>query len=238
MQNALRILGYPNPYHFSSLYGNPRDCDMWSAAIRAKYFHEGKPFGREEFDQLLGHVGAVTDAPCTLFAEELITLYPEAKVVLVERDVEKWYTSWDTLVTAAFNPILSIISITDPWFTGRIQNTGMLWMRGQVGANNLAEARGNARDMYKAYYEHVRRVTPKERLLEYRLGSGWEPLCDFLGKEVPGVEFPHSNESESLKKVFEEMARKGMRNSVCNLGVVGAVMAGLGAVGFAVWGWV
>ncbi|PVH80118.1 hypothetical protein DL98DRAFT_207620 [Cadophora sp. DSE1049] len=229
MQNALRILGYPNPYHFSSVYGNVRDCDMWVDALRAKYDGIGKPFGRPEFDQLLGHVGAVTDAPCTLFARELIEAYPEAKIVLVERDIEKWYKSWDSLVTGAFMPILKVLSITDPWFTGRIQKLGMTWMRTQVRATSLEEARGNARDVYREYYAEVRRVAPKERLLEYELGSGWGPLCEFLGKEVPDVEFPHANESASLGLVFEEMGKKGVRNSLRNLAAVGAVLAAFAA---------
>lgn len=224
MQNALRILDYPNPYHFSSVYGNVRDCDMWVDALRAKHDGVGTPFGRTEFDQLLGHVGAVTDAPCTLFAKELIEAYPEAKIVLVERDIEKWYKSWDSLVTGAFQPILKVLSVTDPWFTGRIQRLGMMWMRTQVGARTVEEARANARDVYREYYEEVRRVAPKERLLEYELGSGWGPLCEFLGRDVPDVEFPHANESATLGVMFEEMGKKGVRNSLWNLAVVGAVL--------------
>ncbi|KAH7308734.1 P-loop containing nucleoside triphosphate hydrolase protein [Rhexocercosporidium sp. MPI-PUGE-AT-0058] len=229
MQNAFRILGYPNPYHFSSVYGNIRDCDMWVEALRAKYDSIGTPFSRVEFDQLLGHVGAVTDAPCTLFAKELIEAYPEAKIVLVERNIEKWYKSWDSLVTGAFNPVLKVLSITDPWFIGRIQALGMTWMRTQVGAKDLDEARRNARDMYREYYAEIRRIAPKERLLEYELGSGWEPLCEFLGKQVPEVEFPHANESQSLSVMFEEMGKKGMMNSLRNIAVVGAAVAALAA---------
>lgn len=206
---------------------------MWVEALRAKYDGIGQPFGRAEFDQLLGHVGAVTDAPCTIFAKELIEAYPEAKIVLVERDIEKWYKSWDSLVTGAFTPILKVLSITDPWFTGRIQELGMVWMRTQVGAKNLVEARSKARDMYGEYYAEIRRVVPKDRLLEYELGSGWGPLCEFLGKEVPDVEFPHENESESLGVMFEEMGRKGIRNSLRN---IAAVVGAAGAV-FVVW-WV
>jgi hypothetical protein len=44
-------------------------------------------------------------------------------------------------------------------------------------------------------------MVPSERLLVYKLGSGWEPLCRFLGKDVPrGVEFPRVNETEELKE--------------------------------------
>jgi len=34
-----------------------------------------------------------------------------------------------------------------------------------------------------------------ERMLEFRVEEGWEPLCRFLGKEIPeGVEFPNVDE--------------------------------------------
>jgi hypothetical protein len=42
---------------------------------------------------------------------------------------------------------------------------------------------------YKEHYEHVRRFVPKERLLEFSMGDGWEPLCAFLGNDVPAEEF-------------------------------------------------
>lgn len=235
MQNAFRILGYPNPYHFSSMYGNVQDCDMWVDALRAKYEGVGS-FGRAEFDQLLGHVGAVTDAPCILFAAELLDAYPDAKVVLVERDIDAWYKSFETLVTAAMNPFLNLFCYTDPAWMGRIQKVGMMWMKYQVGATTSNEAKANAKDMYRAYYADIRRITPKEKLLEYKLGSGWEPLCAFLGKDVPDVPFPHSNESTALKSVFEEMGKKAMKNSASNLAVVSSITVGVFAVLWAVFG--
>lgn len=62
MQRAYAILGYANPYHFSSIFGNIKDCDMWMEAFNAKYHGKGS-FGKEQWDQLLGHCGAVTDFP-------------------------------------------------------------------------------------------------------------------------------------------------------------------------------
>ncbi len=61
-------------------------------------------------------------------------------------------------------------------------------------------------------YELIRRILPRERLLEYQLGSGREPLCDFLGKEVPDVEFPKVNETDSMHEKMSIIARRGVRN--------------------------
>ena len=53
----------------------------------------------------------------------------------------------------------------------------------------------------KAYREHnnyVLNKCPKEKLLVYRIGDGWEPLCKFLGEPVPKVDFPWSNRAASV----------------------------------------
>ena len=83
---------------------------MWIEAIEAKFEGKGKPFEREDWDQLLGHCmvsptipqsrthnvaristetkepKAVTDTPCTVFYQELLAAYPDAKVILGVRD--------------------------------------------------------------------------------------------------------------------------------------------------------
>jgi hypothetical protein len=55
----------------------------------------------------------------------------------------------------------------------------------------------------RVFEEHnaaVRRAVPADRLLEYTIGSGWKPLCDFLGKPVPGEEFPRLNDTAAFQE--------------------------------------
>lgn len=48
-------------------------------------------FTAADFDPLIGHSVAVTDAVASVFAAELIAAYPEAKVVLnYRRDLDAW----------------------------------------------------------------------------------------------------------------------------------------------------
>jgi hypothetical protein len=53
---------------------------------------------------------------------------------------------------------------------------------GIFGARDGHEIRENAKAYHQGYYEHVRRIVPPERRLEYKLGDGWGPPCEFLGK--------------------------------------------------------
>ena len=43
----------------STRHWNPKDADMWTEALEEKY-KNGKEFSRQDRDQLLGHVEAIT----------------------------------------------------------------------------------------------------------------------------------------------------------------------------------
>lgn len=56
MRTALIQLGFVDCYHMASVvHENPKDAEMWAEAFDAKYAGKGKPYGREEWDKLLGH---------------------------------------------------------------------------------------------------------------------------------------------------------------------------------------
>lgn len=87
----------------------------------------------------------------------------------------------------------------------------MRWVRGWFASNSKSEMKAQAVPMYEKHYALVRNLTPPERLLEYRLGSGWEPLCEFLGKPVPiNVPFPSANDQKSLQETTGLINQKSM----------------------------
>jgi hypothetical protein len=57
------------------------------------------------------------------------------------------------------------------------------------------------RQAYVDHYAHVRAVVPKDNLLEFRSEDGWEPLCKFLGKQVPEGPYPHINDAKALVRL-------------------------------------
>lgn len=229
MRMAFEILGYASPYHFSSFYDNVRDCDIWRDLIDKKYHGKaGPPISKADFDGLLGHCGAVTDMPCHLFAAELIEFYPDAKIVLVERDIDAWSKSWSHFLDNAFNPVLPFLARFDPYWMGRIVGTGVAGTHIQVGREKtLAGAKAKSREVYQEHYALVRSLVPKDRILEYRMGDGWGPLCEFLGKPVPDVEFPHENDTAKNSQGFKELAILGLKHIAWNgaklVSVVGAL---------------
>jgi hypothetical protein len=65
------------------------------------------------------------------------------------------------------------------------------------GANNSAEVNGTEWESTKATYiaenEEIKTFCQENNrtLLEFSVADGWEPLCAFLGVDVPDVPFPH-----------------------------------------------
>lgn len=76
MQAALTLLGYEHTYHGFDTFDHPKDWEYWERAADAKWFGKGKPFGRAEYDEFLGHCAATTDVSA-MFAEDLVAAYPE-----------------------------------------------------------------------------------------------------------------------------------------------------------------
>lgn len=66
----------------------------------------------------VGYV-ALTDVPAALFIPELLELYPDAKVVLVDRDTEKWWNSVELITKNASYPSWALRILLWPCFTWR-----------------------------------------------------------------------------------------------------------------------
>lgn len=232
MSAAFEILGIPS-WHWVKMAENPPDLPMWAEALESK-FDPNKPdrmaLDRKDFDNLLGHVGACTDQPAAVMTEELVAAYPEAKVVLVERDVDRWFESYNkTVIAGPNNPIVPFVTRIDKRFVGpmaRILDLNVEHVfnvksrRESWCINNQAyfeEWRRKAKAGYRAHNEMVKRVTPPERLLIFKLDEGWEPLCQFLDKPIPDVAFPQINDAEALNEKIALYIAEGMRRGLLDL---------------------
>lgn len=196
---ALEQLGY-RPYHMSKAIQAPKsNLDVWREGLNAKFHGIGNPWGREEFDKILGEYDCVADVPCICFAEELIAAYPDAKVILSTRDVEEWLVSMDSSAGVVLRwKGWEWLSRYDPALVEPFWEHAKVVMPAAFGTFSDFSGTSPARRKFEKHYENVRKVTPKGRLLEYRVQEGWEPLCDFLGKDVPEESFPRINDKKQF----------------------------------------
>ena len=56
-----------------------------------------------------------------------------------------------------------------------------------------------AKAAYEAHNQHVRDTADPARLVEWRTGDGWAPICGALGVPVPAEPFPHVNTTAQFR---------------------------------------
>ncbi|KAK0634394.1 P-loop containing nucleoside triphosphate hydrolase protein [Bombardia bombarda] len=230
LAQALAILGYDHTYHgWDIVYDSECHSPGWVRLVRKKWYpdtipnKEDREITATDFDALLGHSVAVTDAAASVFAAEMVRAYPEAKVVLnMRRDVDGWVESLGrTLVRANESWGFWVASWLDrecfwAWHVYERFMWPLLFRAGGVEHSSM-----------------IRGLVPKERLLEWYIEDGWEPLCKFLGKPVPDVEFPHANAANGGWKARElQCNKRWVERAFVNLLliIVGTIVVGALAV--------
>ena len=233
MKKALLILGQKRVHHAYELYNHPEQCDLWLAAWDAKTKGLGRTLDRRYWEKMLAGYTAVTDMPAVCFAEELIDAFPEAKVILVQRDEQKWARSFKTGVIDTFfdNSIITgSISILDRKLMRPIH---CLWSRllasddGFLKGTTRSQVSYNAINIYRDHNALVKAKTAPENLLLFDLNDGWEPLCSFLGADVPDVPFPNVNEGDAVKDLVATFMKRSMIRVARNLAFISLGIAGV-----------
>ncbi|XP_076807209.1 uncharacterized protein LOC143450517 [Clavelina lepadiformis] len=205
---ALRQLGY-QVYDFMDHFWY--HYDDWIKIMQ-------KGASTEDFQRMYKDVDALTGAPIYIFWEEIHKAFPDAKIILSVRDEDEWYQSYtghgDKLRAYYKYPMTQILTPTGRKY--------FKFYRGLVRLNFGADmcspfdfSHHNSESMIRMRYRqnnmYCAQRAPKDKLLVYNVKEGWEPLCAFLGKEVPREPFPHRNIGavfiEDLKDVHPAMNR-------------------------------
>ncbi len=203
---ALEILSFKT-YHFAS----PDHAKKWAAISMGESAEL-----LEDMLKLIALEGyqATCDQPTADVFEEQMKLYPNARVILTVRDSPSaWVKSWKVLMR--FIEIQEKnFSLTYPTF---IQWIPFMqdWkiMRNMMGCRTIGSEPEDLirgwkykedpdsflEECYIKHNKKVYQVVPPEKLLEFNVKSGWQPLCDFLQVPVPDVDFPFVNESADLE---------------------------------------
>ena len=183
LASALRILGY-------EIYDFPEHTnihlDEW-----IRIYCDGKA---PDFVSMYSGVDGVTDLPAAFWFEEILACFPEAKVILTLRDNDDvWVQSWAqhlhmTRDLGVFSKLAYLVC-PKPRKLLDFFNAEDTAVYGSINPNSTFLFK-------KRYNEHNKRVQaviPASKLLVYNVKQGWEPLCQFLGLEVPSQEFPREN---------------------------------------------
>ena len=174
---------------------------------------------------------ACIDVPTAAFMPELIAAYPNAKVIICMRDPDAWLKSVNDSVGVAMKSLsLKFLAHFDSYFLKRLFAMIDSMMYGLFG-NNFLRDPDHTKEIYLELHEEVRQMVPKDRMLEFQLKQGWAPLCNFLGKDIPGKPFPHINESAEFGT---RMALVGQK-AIIRIGKQYLPMVGAAAALAGVW---
>lgn len=194
LKAALEHLGYGPCYHMFEVIAQPERAQDWELAMDGRV---------SDWQQVLGGFESTVDWPGCAFYRELMDFYPDAKVLLTVRDPERWYDStYGTIYQFVQDPP------GDDDFSAKLRPTieRMIW---NGTFDGRFEDRAHAIDVFERHNAEVQRVVPADRLLVYRVGEGWQRLCDFLGVPVPQEEFPHVNDSASIRDLAAQVSADG-----------------------------
>ncbi|KAL6063435.1 Sulfotransferase family protein [Balamuthia mandrillaris] len=204
MKVALERLGFGPCYHMIENLENGDSQKWYKRYVNAK----DKPSWEDIFSKTKNYRSTV-DFPSFVFYKELMEEYPEAKVIHTTREPEKWYASANQTIFTMFPGHYASfgLSLFFSIFPSARKTAQMI--RTVSPHMPIIDDKQKAVKYFKARDEEVLRTVPKEKLLVFHPGDGWEPLCKFLGVPIPDEPFPHVNDTEDFKKIVAKLSRIG-----------------------------
>jgi hypothetical protein len=190
---AMDILGLSPCYHMQNVFADLDEAVKWRAALDSAEALE---------DVVAGQV-SVIDWPGTYHWRTLMDLFPDAKVLLSVRSGESWARSMQDTIwgmlwgDGLLGHITKVHTDVDPKYDFYIEMMKEMWRRADLAdENSTLESMATAMERYN---QEVIAAVPADRLLVWRAGDGWEPICEFMDLPVPSDPFPHVNETAGFE---------------------------------------
>lgn len=176
---AFEHLGLGPCHHMTEVFADARrQVPLWLDAAR----------GEADWEAIFAGYRSTCDYPSASFWREIAAHYPKAPVVLVTRDPDSWF---DSVSETIFSPWMQDAHFGTPEHR-LMQETIFARIDGDVTNRTFLT------DWYLRRNAAVVAGLAPERLLHFDPRDGWEPLCAFLGVEVPDVPFPRVNSRAQL----------------------------------------
>jgi len=184
LQLALQQLLDGRCYHMIEVFGRPDDIPVWHRAVNGEM---------PDWNDFLSDFTATVDWPASAFWREIADANPDAVVLLSSRDSEGW---WKSAANTIFNVARREVPPDEPDLQAQMDMIDdMFRLRFTPNWQDETEAKR----AFEQHNEAVRAAIPADRLIDYRVGDGWKPICDKLGLPVPDAPFPHVNTTAEFR---------------------------------------
>lgn len=197
LKAALETLGHAPVFHTTDLLTSAKDIGVWEAAMKGEGVDWRTFFAPYE----------VVDWPAAFFYRDIIRAHPEAKVMVSVRDPEGWFESTQGVLKQVRSLNLPIPQVR------RVK--GFLEAGLATFFEGKSEDKAYMVSFFERHTEAVKSFVGAENVLVYSVEEGWEPLCDFLGVDVPQEPFPRLNQQEGFKGLASRLfSGKSWRDAV------------------------
>ncbi|ASP20016.1 hypothetical protein ANTHELSMS3_01310 [Antarctobacter heliothermus] len=176
LKAALEHLGFGPCHHMSEVVSDSGQIEAWSKVAE----------GRPDFDAIFSGFRSAVDFPVSAYWQDVLAATPDAKVILSHREAEDWYGSFS-------QTILPLILDKEAW-----PQNAVPWFQ-MIESVIIGRALGGHTDrdgilkVYRANEAAARDLEAEGKALVFSVRDGWEPLCRFLGVDVPDAPFPKTN---------------------------------------------
>lgn len=209
---ALEIL-YGQPcYHMYEIIDKHKEhIQLWTNIFEKLEAAPETEFESTAFADIFKGYRMVTDHPACAIYQQLMRIYPEAKIILTVRDKNAWLSSARETVMPKI-PLSKRFHWLTEFFTvgsGCFRMTHLA-LRGAVGFNVDFTDDRQLLDAFDRWNEEVKRTVPKDRLLVFSVKEGWGPLCSFLKLPIPNEPFPNVNDRKEMQARFKSLTQLDM----------------------------
>lgn len=188
LKGALEMVGFGPCYHMMEVIQNEGAAEQWNRIVHGE---------SANWDDVFDGYVATVDWPACNFYRELAEAYPEAKVLLSLRNSEKW---WESVHNTIYQALTAEFTGAPPPIQAQGEMAKKLILEDTFGGR--FEDKDHAIGVFDAHNAAVKAAFPPERLLVFDVKEGWEPLCAFLGVDVPDEPFPRVNTTEDFRANF------------------------------------
>jgi hypothetical protein len=172
-------------YHMIEVLPRPAHFQSWAKAANGE---------KVDWHALLDGFVAAVDWPAAAFWEEISAAFPDAIILHSERSSpEAWFKSASDTIFQMGKRELPMMGPIDE-------------MMGALLANRFTpnvQDKDAAIAAYNKHNAHVRATAPKSRLVLWKPGDGWDPICAALKLPVPSEPFPHVNSTDEFNARFD-----------------------------------
>ncbi|KAK5170878.1 uncharacterized protein LTR77_004022 [Saxophila tyrrhenica] len=220
LYTALEMLGYDRCHHFKNSIGGNwfpyTQSRQWQKAMQT----DDAATRRKIIKQIYRDAGcrSAVDYPSSAFISDLVEIYPDAKFVhSVRSSPLAWRKSWNSTLDQIYGRMMYWSCFLIPhmqWALFPTMYGFLTWDEKRLGTTlNGAD---DDITMYERHNEYVRKVVPKDRLLEFEPKMGFGPLCKFLEVPIPTddqgneLPYPHVNDTNELQKGIKVLRLVGL----------------------------